>query len=210
MPTAYYYDVPRSCPPACRVHVSNTLPPHHCHAIPHARNVYRSRHQEAQPAHILSSGELPNGERRSWCEDLGGKQGLQVEKKKASRISIFRGPRHRKESQRSPCGQGSWRGRRERGGSRGRGKRLKAGSMQVPADVLVERLRGRENNTRLVSSSYLCNQKFQASRGKKCARSLNCRWSRLRVRLHPRHVAESLPASILTIFFFTGVFVSFG
>lgn len=55
----------------------------------------------------------------------------------------------------------------EREGSRGRGKRLIAGSMQVPpADVLVERLRGRENNTRLVSSSYLCNQKFQASRGK--------------------------------------------
>ncbi|CAM9476640.1 unnamed protein product, partial [Ectocarpus sp. 4 AP-2014] len=51
----------------------------------------------------------------------------------------------------------------ERDGSRGRGKRLEAGSMQVPpADVLVERLRGRENNTRLVSSSYLCNQKFQA------------------------------------------------
>ncbi|CAM9928097.1 unnamed protein product, partial [Ectocarpus sp. 6 AP-2014] len=54
-------------------------------------------------------------------------------------------------------------GERERGGSRGRGTRWKAGSMQVPpADVLVERLRGRENNTRLVSSSYLCNQKFQA------------------------------------------------
>ncbi|CBJ27050.1 conserved unknown protein [Ectocarpus siliculosus] len=35
--------------------------------------------------------------------------------------------------------------------------------MQVPpVDVLVERLRGRENNTRLVSSSYLCNHKFQA------------------------------------------------
>ncbi|CAB1116242.1 unnamed protein product [Ectocarpus sp. CCAP 1310/34] len=33
--------------------------------------------------------------------------------------------------------------------------------MQVPpADVLVERLRGRENNTRLVSSSYLCNHKL--------------------------------------------------
>ncbi|CAM9184061.1 unnamed protein product [Ectocarpus fasciculatus] len=39
--------------------------------------------------------------------------------------------------------------------------------MQVPADVLVERLRSRENNAKLVSSSYLCNQKFQASRGER-------------------------------------------
>lgn len=33
----------------------------------------------------------------------------------------------------------------------------------VPADVLVERLRGRENAKRLVASPFMCNRMFQAS-----------------------------------------------
>lgn len=36
----------------------------------------------------------------------------------------------------------------------------------IPADVLVERLRGRENAKRLVSSSFMCNKMFQVRVGR--------------------------------------------